>query len=447
MENGDHDETIETLQSPNIWEVMEEYQKRKGPKVEEYLQNNEGAVREALNNQTQEFTPDLFEWLYNVSLTSKENKKLFIFVTQFIPDLIYIYSVSATNNDTKLKTAIEALLLGLIKLAESERKSSIQVPDMSKPSIYHQVTSSLSPLSLTIAALTRHNQTESPSPRPLFSSSDTVTVSNRLLFLSTLVMMCTECITLFPVVSQKMFCISCIKYVCRGMHSQFVGALKDSCNKDGCMSFTDLTLLSKEKRLMINDDLLSVLLQGTRLCLCTSFHYTVLQCLNALKLRACYEVLPLSMQISAALERLTSEMNPLKLPFDPQSHKTYSPRDSTHWPSRPMTVFRSLTGQVLHHQLSPAPSNDNELYDSLEGEEQIDAEFHLKFSESTEPHTGSKDSDSDTDFETLRQTGIELSPNQINVEVLSTEDSVSPSELNKEETVSDHETHCKSTAV
>ena len=116
-----------------------------------------------------------------------------------------------------------------------------------------------------------------------------------------------------------------------------------------------------------------------------------------------------------------------------------------------MTVFRSLTGQVLHHKLSPAPSNDNnELYDSLEGEEQIDAEFHLTFSESTEPRTGSKDSDSDTDsdskVETLRKIDdIELSPNQVNVEILSTEDSVSLNELNKEETVS--ETHCKSTAV
>ena len=124
-----------------------------------------------------------------------------------------------------------------------------------------------------------------------------------------------------------------------------------------------------------------------------------------------------------------------------------------------MTVFRSLTGQVLHHQLSPAPSisnDNNELYDSQEREEEeIDAEFHLTFSELTKPRTGSKDSESDTDsdsdsdsnVETPRKTDdIELSPNQINVEILSTETSMSPSESNKE-TVNDRETHSRSTAV
>ena len=57
------------------------------------------------------------------------------------------------------------------------------------------------------------------------------------------------------------------RFVCRGMHSQFIEAMTESCDKDGCMSFDDLTLLSKEKRLMINDELLSALLHGTRLCL------------------------------------------------------------------------------------------------------------------------------------------------------------------------------------
>ena len=34
---------------------------------------------------------------------------------------------------------------------------------------------------------------------------------------------------------------------------------------------------------------------------CTSFHYVAIQCLNALKLRARYEVLPLSMQVPPSL--------------------------------------------------------------------------------------------------------------------------------------------------
>lgn len=80
MENGEHDETIKTLQAPTFGEVMAEYevsllcgkemqlfssftfagQKRKGKKsgqAEEYLHENEGAVtavREAMSNQTQE---------------------------------------------------------------------------------------------------------------------------------------------------------------------------------------------------------------------------------------------------------------------------------------------------------------------------------------------------------------------------------------------------------
>ena len=33
--------------------------------------------------------------------------------------------------------------------------------------------------------------------------------------------------------------------------------------------------------------------------------------------------------------------------------------DATHWPSRPITVLRTLTGQILHHHLNPSFFRDN----------------------------------------------------------------------------------------
>lgn len=108
------------------------------------------------------------------------------------------------------------------------------------------------------------------------------------------------------------------------MHMPFINGLKESCDREGCLSFSELTSLSKEKRLMVNDELVSIFLQGIRLSLwvdgvqysiapmevpliwnsflfsyfsCSSFHYVALQSLTALKLRSQYEVFPLSIQV------------------------------------------------------------------------------------------------------------------------------------------------------
>ena len=87
------------------------------------------------------------------------------------------------------------------------------------------------------------------------------------------------------------------------------------------------------------------------LCLgrCQPCHFAAKQALQALKSRAEYELLPLavqvgetkfkmctsllslSKQISSTLERFSSEMHPLRLPFDPESHKTYSSRGKSNF--------------------------------------------------------------------------------------------------------------------
>ena len=117
-----------------------------------------------------------------------------------------------------------------------------------------------------------------------------------------------------------------------------------------------------------------------------------------------------------------------------------------------MTVFRSLTGQVLHHKLNPLStvSCTNDLYEDEEEEEQLDGEYHLKFSSeslSAIPPTQLRDftsTDSDDDNETGRSSdGIELSPTQVIVQV--SEMSVSPNE--NKETILNLEGHCKSTSV
>lgn len=47
----------------------------------------------------------------------------------------------------------------------------------------------------------------------------------------------------------------------------FINGLKESCDREGCLSFSELTSLCKEKRLMVNDELVSIFLQGIRLSL------------------------------------------------------------------------------------------------------------------------------------------------------------------------------------
>ena len=125
-------------------------------------------------------------------------------------------------------------------------------------------------------------------------------------------------------------------------------------------------------------------------------------------------------------------MNPLKLPFDVESHKTYSPRgiystyntlyvtisDKTKWPSRTMTVLRTFTGQVLQHNLYPLSVTSpiaTGLYDQ-DRFSNSDAEFYLSESFSKYANQSLEVSDNTVDLN-----DIELDTSTANTESQTTE--------------------------
>jgi hypothetical protein len=160
---------------------------------------------------------------------------------------------------------LDLTYLTIVLLQASGPKHVMQVPSLSRTSIYHQSTATVSPLSLTEAALNRHNQTEVPLPKQLFTGGE-VNMVNMLLFVTTAMVCCIENITIYSHSSQRAFCLIAVKLVLHGMHSQCIENMTGSCVKD-CLSMKQLRDLSKEKRFPVNDNFVSALLSGVRLCL------------------------------------------------------------------------------------------------------------------------------------------------------------------------------------
>lgn len=94
---------------------------------------------------------------------------------------------------------------------------------------------------------------------------------------------CTDNMTLYPKISQLQFCRTSIKYdmkqkrdnfliinirlVLCGMHTRCIEEMKEHCFDKDCLAMSELNMLSKEKRFPVDDNFVSSLLHGIRLCL------------------------------------------------------------------------------------------------------------------------------------------------------------------------------------
>lgn len=73
-------------------------------------------------------SPELFQWLYECVSLKKKSSKLFVFVMQFVPDLLYLYLTCVSENLQKVQTGCDIgsiLLIVSICLGESASGSTV----------------------------------------------------------------------------------------------------------------------------------------------------------------------------------------------------------------------------------------------------------------------------------------------------------------------------------
>eukprot|EP00731_Ephydatia_muelleri_P019671 Em0012g496a len=307
-------------------------------KAEEYLRSDDSIVStisESILSRTD--NGKLFQWLHYCAITRHQNYKLFAFVLQFIPDLIVVYLYAIYESDKSLRARSEALLRTLSDEMEKEGPFTIEVANLSKSSIYHEAATQVSSVSLTEGALQRHNLAEVPRVpvRPTFSGKE-ISVNNRLQFLATLVEIFTDHVALYPTITRTLFCKACIRLSLQGMGdilARCPGLMMDCC--------LNLGEIGAMRRYSVDDQLVTSLLHGVRLCLFQMCHDVAIQALQALKLRAEYELLTLALQVSHALVRLTKDVRPLDTPALP------SLVGDCRFVVNPISTHEMLNGHIL----------------------------------------------------------------------------------------------------
>lgn len=325
----------------------------------QFLRGSEQVHRDVTEAvQPQDSSGKVFQWLYGCATCKKQCPELYGFVLWFVPDVILVYLQSVYEAKQQLKGSSEALLMCVIMEAEKGRHvSACQVPSVSKPSIYHQpVEQHSSQQSLTEAALQRHDLTHSPqhhTSKAVFSGKE-ISVNNRLSFLSAVVDVFVEHLLTFPPSSLSQFCHFCVKLALSGMG--------DVLSREPTIK--DLIAASRgesvARRFSMNDQFITSLLHGIKICLFQSCSDAARQALLALKFRAEYDLLTGAMQVSHALMRLTDGVRPEPQQLNMEDHCSYVGRGEPTFCVDPSAVHCSINSHVLHTKLYPLPFKNTE---------------------------------------------------------------------------------------
>jgi hypothetical protein len=148
---------------------------------------------------------------------------------------------------------------------------------------------------------------------------------------------------LCPAASKIAFCNGCVRLSMQGADI-LCGLEEIKSHSISDISVTTMDEVAEGRRYTVSDELVTTLLHGVRMCLFHSCHEAALQALHCLKVRAEYELLPGSMQVSSALVRLSQSVKPTRLDLNIQKYSSYTDNGTL---LDPAVLHTSLQGHIL----------------------------------------------------------------------------------------------------
>jgi hypothetical protein len=252
----------------------------------------------------------VFQWIYECVTSSDEGLRKY--ALQFIPDLLTVYLLAVTDNISQVAALAEIALRGASEL-NKEVQPQVECPSLSKPSVYHEPRVLLPTLPLTESVLMRHDLNEKQPSHPNFKGKSIV-ASNRLSFLASVVNLCSLYLLDLSDKTRQEYCHFCARACVRGIHTL---SHMEQTYKDDCITEDELKALMEQRRIRVDCELLTAMLQGIKKCIFHSCYNPAKQALAAIKFRAEYDQFPQATLISRALVRLSEGVNPLCTPPTP----------------------------------------------------------------------------------------------------------------------------------